>query len=52
MTPVSMFETLRSLIGDSTNTSFYECRQCGTSLETESDNCPECGAAEIAQFNF
>lgn len=52
MARVSVIETLRSLIGESPNHSFYECRQCGTNLDTESDSCPECGASEIAQFNF
>jgi uncharacterized OB-fold protein len=30
----------------------YECRRCGQSFHSPRQDCPECGAAEIAQYEF
>lgn len=33
-------------------TVFYECRRCGRTVGDDSEPCPECGAAEIAEYRF
>ena len=30
----------------------YECRRCGTNVDTESDDCPYCGLSHIAQYEI
>jgi len=45
--------TLRSVLtgllpGDTTEV-VIECRQCGTTVEAETDTCPECGATEFSR---
>ena len=30
---------------------YYECRQCGTAVDAETDPCPECGGA-IATYRW
>ena len=29
-----------------------ECRQCGTNVASDTDNCPECGADEIRCYRI
>ena len=31
-------------------TSFYECRHCGTTVDSPEEVCPACGEAEIAEY--
>jgi rubrerythrin len=33
-------------------TVLYECRNCGTTLEAAQEQCPECGAEDIATYQF
>jgi rubrerythrin len=37
------------LPGDTTE-EVVECRQCGTTIETETDACPECGGTEFSRY--
>jgi len=30
----------------------FECRQCGTSLEKETESCPGCGSSELAEYQL
>lgn len=32
--------------------SIHECRNCGTTLEEDREHCPNCGASEIATYEF
>lgn len=45
-----VFQTLRTLVGGGRNRVLYECRHCGASVDGPGDSCPDCGAAETAQF--
>lgn len=29
-----------------------ECRQCGTNLSPDTDECPECGSVEIGRYRI
>ena len=29
----------------------YECRRCGTTLESDTDTCPQCGKSDIAAYD-
>lgn len=31
---------------------FYECRRCGTTVESADDPCPACGHEEIAEYSL
>lgn len=37
---------------DGGRTVVVECRRCGTTLEADVDNCPHCGDADVARFEF
>ena len=37
---------------DSSSTTHHECRYCGYSVEKDVDECPQCGAAEIAAYEL
>ena len=34
------------------STTLYECRHCGYSVEEDIDECPQCGADEIAAYDL
>jgi rubrerythrin len=36
----------------SSETVLYECRNCGTTLEEDSEECPECSATEVATYQL
>lgn len=42
--------TLQRLLSNSTM--LYECRSCGTKIESEREDCPTCGSAEIARYEL
>lgn len=48
---IGMIETVKTLLfrGDGPGVVF-ECRQCGTTVESEDDVCPACGSEGIARF--
>lgn len=41
----------RLLPGDGTVV-VVECRQCGATVDPETDQCPECGATEICRYEI
>ena len=44
---------LRLLLGmHEQATTVYECRQCGTTVETEADACPYCGLTDIVEYEL
>lgn len=44
---------IRRLFGTTTEQEVIaECRRCGTTVEPDADICPECGAAEIHQYEI
>lgn len=47
-------DTLRSRLTQllSTETTIYECRQCGTTCTSTDTVCPTCNAPEIATYHF
>ncbi|SNR72117.1 hypothetical protein SAMN06266787_1155 [Halorubrum ezzemoulense] len=34
------------------STTHHECRHCGYSVEEDTDECPQCGADEIAAYDL
>lgn len=48
---MGLLELLRQT-GRSNVDTLYECRDCGTSVFSEMDKCPNCGSAEIARYKF
>ena len=30
----------------------YECRTCGTTLDSDADSCPHCGPTEVKKFEL
>lgn len=44
-----MFEPLRSLLAG-TSTVVHECRQCGQTVDPDTERCPACGADGIASY--
>lgn len=30
----------------------YECRRCGTTLDSEFDECPACGIRDVARYDI
>lgn len=45
---MTILARVRRLLGE--NDVVYECRQCGTTLGPEPDNCRSCGASDIARY--
>jgi rubrerythrin len=41
---------LRHVLGSETVLS--ECRNCGTTLEDDGEQCPECGATDVATYRL
>ncbi len=42
----------RSLVGEHSPGLQYECRRCGHSMSNPRQHCPECGAEEMARYEF
>lgn len=42
-----MIRTIQQLFTDAT---LYECRNCGTTLESDENACPACDSEEIAEY--
>ena len=38
--------------GNGTGETLYECRNCGATADSETDECTECGSSEIAYYMF
>lgn len=45
-----LFGRLRRLIGD--GDVVYECRDCGTSLAPERDDCRNCGSDDVVRYDI
>ncbi|UTF52354.1 hypothetical protein [Natronosalvus rutilus] len=47
-----MIETVKSLLfTESERETIYECRRCGTGVDSPSSTCPSCGNEDIASFH-
>ncbi len=33
-------------------TTVYECRYCGTTLDSQTDSCPYCGPTEVVEYEL
>lgn len=47
---MSFFDTVRDHLSDSEPV-VWECRNCGTSVESDTERCPGCGSEEIVRYN-
>jgi len=47
---MGLLDTLRVATGADSDTQ-YECRDCGTAVADDVDECPECGSDEIASYS-
>lgn len=48
-----MIRTIKQLIGGPDHGDVvFECRDCGTSLGTESERCPECGSDGVVRYEL
>lgn len=47
---MGMVTKLRRLVDD--DGELYECRNCGTTVSNDRDECPTCGSTEIAHYEF
>ena len=48
---MSLLDTLRGTLGTEMST-LWECRNCGHTLSEDADECPSCGAEDIACYQF
>lgn len=48
---MGILDALRSP-GHGKGDTLYECRNCGMTVSYGSDECPECGSAEIATYDL
>lgn len=46
---MTLLTRVRALLGEDT---VYECRHCGTTLESELDECPTCGDGTVARYEI
>lgn len=48
-----MIRAIKQLIGTPERADvLFECRDCGTSLGTESEHCPECGSDGVVRYEL
>lgn len=48
-----MIELLRSYVLDEGTTEVVrECRHCGTAVEPDEQECPNCGSSDIARYEI
>ncbi len=47
---MTLLTRVRGLIGD--DSSVYECRHCGTTLESDIDDCPLCGKSAVVAYDI
>ena len=47
-----MIQTVRQILSQSTQVSIVECRDCGASVEPDTESCPNCKSSEIAHYNI
>lgn len=46
---MTLLTRVREFIGDGV---IYECRHCGTTLESELDECPLCGTSDVVRYEL
>jgi len=34
------------------STTVYECRYCGTTIDSQTDSCPYCGPTEVVEYEL
>lgn len=49
---MSVHAVLNRLLQSDGPTVVVECRRCGTKVGSETETCPECGAAEISHYEI
>jgi rubrerythrin len=47
---MTLLRRVRGLIGD--EGTVYECRHCGTTLESNTQTCPQCGRSEVVAYDI
>lgn len=47
---MTLLKRVRGFIGESELV--YECRRCGTTLESAVEDCPQCGECDIAAYDL
>lgn len=48
---MSIVDALRRAVTDGSST-FYECRNCGTTLSSDVEECGACGAEDVACYSL
>lgn len=48
----SILTGLKRAFGRTSSSVRYECRRCGTGLESAADRCVECGAEDVARYDL
>jgi len=46
------FKLLRSILGGQSLRRLYECRECGTTVQADTEACPACGSEGIAEYEL
>ncbi len=51
--PMSILQLFHRLVArQSKSTTVYECRYCGTIIDSQTDQCPYCGPTEVVKYEF
>jgi rubrerythrin len=48
----SLIERVTTTFGGVQADEFHECRQCGTTVDADTDTCPECGSTDIVCYEL
>lgn len=48
----SLIERVTTTFGGAQADEFHECRQCGTTVDADTDTCPECGSTDIVCYEL
>ena len=49
---IPMLKIVTELLNQSSGQPVFECRHCGTTVETLDEPCPACGSAGIAKYDL
>lgn len=47
-----ILQHVKAFVGSPGPTTVHECRHCGTSVEPEAGECPQCGSGEVATYEL
>lgn len=48
-----LLRRIRNVVaGESISHVQYECRRCGKSMDNPLEECPDCGASDVAKYEF